>query len=264
MIPLLVSRRDFSDIDQALNPALSPSSFKRRARLIEQYLTQGGLPGICFIRDERLRTDKIREQLATLLDRDLRLVYPSTLTLLEIESFVRALALQEGMPVHHQHLRRSSGITPITQKKILQALEAIYLVRFIALEGDRQGIVPIFEDQGEANFLQRGTLSGSHQLLHLVYRNIRAQYTYRSGTQETYFQFRTRGGVVVPLALRTAEGELGFIACEGDAPTRREIAAAQSFIRRYGRGKCILITPGARQVRAVEQRIATFPPEALV
>ena len=38
---------------------------------IPRYLEFGGLPSVCFLRDEKLRVQKINEQLQTILDRDI-------------------------------------------------------------------------------------------------------------------------------------------------------------------------------------------------
>ncbi len=86
---------------------------RRRMRLIEHYDACGGLPGACFIRNDRFRTQKILDQLETILDRDLRQVHDTTLTLPELTRLLRELSLRDGTAPQHQQLRRATGITPI-------------------------------------------------------------------------------------------------------------------------------------------------------
>lgn len=51
----------------------------RSASKFEYFLKAGGLPGISFFREISIRTDKFEAHLDTLLNRDLRLIYETTL-----------------------------------------------------------------------------------------------------------------------------------------------------------------------------------------
>ena len=181
---------------------LSLSEFKKREKLIELYLMQGGLPGACFIRDPKLRAQKIIDQLETILNRDLREVQKTSLTLRELLGFVRTLAQNDGEILHYQELRRETGMTPLTQKRLLFALEAVFVIRPILLEGDYKGYCVYFEDQVEAFILSQNKINREQQWIGLVYRNLREQAFYRIGQNIEFFQYRTRGGALVPVAVR--------------------------------------------------------------
>jgi predicted AAA+ superfamily ATPase len=109
--------------------------YHEKEKLIEQYLQNGGLPGVCFIRKEKLRTDKIIDQLRTILDRDLRQIYKTKLTFDELFHYLSAIASLEGTPYDYQSLKRLTGFSPITQKNLLYAFESIYLLRRLPIEG---------------------------------------------------------------------------------------------------------------------------------
>jgi len=113
---------------------------KNRQHLIEQvetYERRGGLPGICFIRDEKMRQNKIQEQLRTILDRDIRLIFPTTLSHHQIIQFVQHLAEIEGTPIQYSKIKRITKLSEETQKKLLYALEAVFLIRIMPLDGER-------------------------------------------------------------------------------------------------------------------------------
>lgn len=278
LLPMTLTELDKSPLSESLQSLLtykdlqlfvdqihfSKSVFEKRRLLIEQYLDKGGLPGVCFIRDQKFRSSKIQEQLQTILDRDVRLVYPTTLTLREIETYIRALASKEGEPIRFTLLRKQIRLSEATQKKLLQAFEAVFLLRILPIEGTLKGLSPVFEDQAEARHLSQNQIPMKTQLSHLVFRNLREQLNYRPGQNATYFQYRSRGGVTVPFALRTEQGELGIIAIEGTEPTKKDLFGAQSFIRSYGEGKCLLVSFGVKAARAFGPRILQVPAEWLL
>ncbi|MFO1510451.1 MAG: AAA family ATPase [Steroidobacteraceae bacterium] len=247
-IPRIMRAQRMNDLQM---PALSSSEHQRRQRLIGKYCVHGGLPGACFIRTPKFRTQKILDQLETILDRDLRQIHDTTLTLPELLRFLRELARRDGRAFNYQELRRATGITPITQKRLLYGLEAVFILRSIPLEGDYAGSAHFFEDQAEVVMLAQG-LGEEQQWAGLILRNVREQAHYRVGGNIGIFQYRTRAGVVVPYAFRTGESTLGFIPVRG-APSRATMAAAHSFLRRYANGKVLFVTD-ANETRVVDER----------
>ncbi len=63
---------------------------------LKEFLLKGGLPGICFLRSEVHRTRKMRSQIKTILDRDLRVVTKTTLDYLTLKVFLEEIAMQQG------------------------------------------------------------------------------------------------------------------------------------------------------------------------
>lgn len=232
---------DANRVQDVLVPDLTAAKHAHRNKLIDQYETHGGLPGACFIRNDRIRAQKIIAQLETILDRDLRQIHETTLTLPELKRFVRQLAVRDGTSIQYQDLRRATGITPLTQKKLLYALEATFIIRHLPLEGDFRGSAIFFEDHAEATTLAQGQISEERKWAGLIYRNLREQFFYRLGSNAEFFQYRTRSGVMVPFAVRAAESSVGWIPIRGE-PSRGAIAAAQSFLRRYSNSKVVLVT----------------------
>lgn len=241
---------------------LSAAEFARRSRLIRHYKAYGGLPGACFIRQDRIRTQKILDQLETILNRDLRQIHETTLTLPDLMRFVRELSLREGGSVQLQELRRETGISPITQKKLIFALESVFVIRSLPLEGDFRGSAVVFEDQGEVSVLAQNRLDEERAWAGLVYRNLREQFAYRIGANAEFFQYRTRGGVLVPFAVRVPEATLGFVPVLG-APGRASVAAAQSFLRRYANSFALLVTD-TDEFRVLDDRTVVIPAARLL
>jgi hypothetical protein len=270
LLPLSLSELDRSELPDMLErlmeirrvPDLRLRSITARERhrrnhLIEQYRLHGGLPGACFIRNPKLRAQKVMDQLETIVDRDLRQIHDTTLTLPELMRFIRQLALVDTGTLQYQALRRATGITPITQKKLLFSLEATFILRHLPIEGDLSGSAVFFEDQAEVSLLSQGKLSGDQEWTGLVYRNLREQVFYRLGENADFFQYRTRSGVLVPFAVRSPKATVGFIPAQG-VPGRRQFAAAQSFLRKYSDAKAVLVTDSG-EPRVIDDRTLILP-----
>lgn len=245
------------DLRPLIDHRLSPAMYAARMKKIERYLAHGGLPGACFTRDEKLRNQKIMAQLETILDRDLRQLSQLNLTYQQILSFARALATLDGQAIHHSQLRTQTGFSNLTQKKLLHAMESVFLIRLLPIEGDRKGLSVWLEDQAEANILAQNRISGEQKWNGLIYRNLREQCFYALGMNAEFFQFKTRSGVIVPFALRHEGGVVGLIPVlknQGMAP----LFAAQSFLRRYRDAKALLVTD-ENEYRAYDDRILKLP-----
>ena len=232
-------------------------------RDIEKYRVNGGLPGICFIRKHQTRNDKILDQLKTILDRDLRQIYSTQLSFDIIFSFLQEIAINEGRPFHYQYYRRVLGLSPITQKKLLYALEAIFLIRRIPVEGVSNGFACIFEDQAEAYYLSKAKQTIDTQCLHLLYRNMRAEFFYRTDRPTDIFQFSVQNGKTVPIVFRNRDSCVGFLFTDSDQITRDLRGTASSFLRRYENSKIVFVSNG-KNVDQVDHRSFLCPLSRLV
>jgi predicted AAA+ superfamily ATPase len=261
-LPLkLIERENFG---HDLNQTLSATILKKRTKLIDSYLAAGGLPGVCFLRNERLRSERLRDQLMLILDRDLRLIYPSSVPYVQILEFVRMLALQEGQPVQPTLIRKEIGLAETTQKKLLQALEAVFLIRLLAIEGDRKGICVYFEDQAEHLFLHEQKLDPLKAFEGLVYRNLRGSFNYELGHDFRFFQFHQRPDVRVPFAIRTKAGCLGIIPFLEEDPTRQDLRKAHRFLQRYSPATVLMVSKSQAETKILEPRILQIPAERLL
>lgn len=157
-------------------------------------------------------------------------------------------------------LRRILRIAEPTQQHLLHALEAVFLIRKIPVEGDYRGDLIWYEDQVERQYFAGATIADEDDWNTLVYRNARAQFDYRIGEQAGYFHFRTRGGARVPLGIRTPAGVLGIIGVgsrlEINLSLRR---SADSFLKRYNHSKVVFVTREGNQSDALNDRVGIVP-----
>ena len=244
--------------------ALAAKSLHARAEMLKRYLTHGGLPGVCFMRNDRMRSERLREQLQLILDRDLRLVYPTTLPYSQLLNYVIQLSEGEGNPVQTTLLRKSTGIAEATQKNLLYAMENVFLIRQIPIEGKRKGVCFYFEDQAEQLSLKEEKPDALKQFEGLVFRNLRASFNYELGLDFRFFQYRERPDVYIPFAIRTKEGCLGILPILGTKPVRKDLRIAHKFLQRYSPASILVVTQGVAETVVLEPRILQVPSERLL
>jgi predicted AAA+ superfamily ATPase len=133
VISELLNSRSFYSLESKLKTLSSLSHKKFKS--IHDYRMQGGLPGVCFMRDLKLRRATWENYLQTILDRDLRQVFPTTLSFDRLLEFMEVIAKSQGEPYRYQTVREQTGLTPITQQKLLYALESVFLIRRMKIEG---------------------------------------------------------------------------------------------------------------------------------
>lgn len=239
------------------------SRYKSRTKAIYKYLEQGGLPGLFHIRERSTRDNLLRDLTETILDRDLRLVYRTSLPYQRIHDYCEALATSPFQITRPGTLSKKLRIAESTQQHLLYALESVFLVRRIPLEGDYKGDLFWFEDQSErAHFASSGSWDDDDWNT-LIYRNARAQFNYRLGEQAQYFHFRTRGGARVPLAIRMSQGVLGIIGIRSRADINISLKrSADSFLRCYNHSKVVFLTQEGKNSEVINDRIGVFPAQA--
>lgn len=212
----------------------------------DDYLAKGGLPGVCFIRDIAIREQKFETQLNTMLERDLKLVVPTTLSYPPIKLLLSALAQRQSQAIDLTFLSRQTHISVPTIKKLLTAFEAMFLIRILRTEGTEAKPVVFFEDLGEANYLVNGNTDDLTNLLCFCFANFRVQFKYRSEIKPDFFQYRNRGGAHVPLAVHLTfekpKSTLGFIPILGSTPGPHDLASAYSFTKKYAASKILFVT----------------------
>lgn len=272
LLPLSISEMAHQDLPDSLDKMMSVQSIERVAQSLETrskaalgltkefkyYFDHGGLPGVCFIRDNRLRNLRVKEQLQTLLDRDIRLVYPTSLPYSQILDYLKFLAKNQGRPWSYEDAKDSCGISSITQKKLLYALEAIFLIRRLPVEGTKKGFVFFLEDQAEAKYLLEDKITLEDEFEHLIYRNLRAQIYYKLGQSFREFHFLTRGGARIPYAIEQDRFKLGILPISDEIPSRSEKASADSFLKHYENGRILFLHKG-KKIIPVDQRSLSAP-----
>lgn len=230
---------------------------------IEKYLIRGGLPSLCFTRDNPIRERKLLDQLNTILDRDIRLVYPTNLPYIQLFEYLRELALTEGKPLNFSNLHKKTKISDVTQKKLIYALESVFLIRILPLKGGKRNFVIRFEDQAESHYLRsidNASRDLEIELEGLLYRHIRTQFIYNLGTQATFFQFQTRGGARIPIAIDTPDGTLGLIITKSAEPNRHQLASAASFLKSHSSSKIIYVSQESQlRPKLIDSRSFNIP-----
>ncbi len=243
---------------------LEPKQYRIRTQLIEEYMTQGGLPGVCFIRNAALRSKKHEQQLFTMLDRDLRKVVKTNLTYPVLRSLVSALARQQGEALNLKKLQEETQISVPTLKKLIFGLHAIYLIRTIPIEGGRKGQVILFEDMGECSLLRKGIdITPEQSLTHFAYLHFRAQFDYELDEPTTVFQYHSKGGAFVPLVFQNSKGTLGIIVLDDFKNHQASIQSANSLLKSYPKSKVIMIHSGTEE-KLLQGRIRVCPIAVLV
>jgi predicted AAA+ superfamily ATPase len=224
-----------------------------------KYFTHGGLPGVCFIRDEKLRKLKIDEQLNAILDRDLRQVKKISLSLRDLRGILSSCADQQGDALNYSRIRNETGISLPTIKKVIQAMEAVFLFRIFRIEGDLGRETLYFEDQAEWSHMVSSKPAPIQNFLHFCYTQIRPQFSYRLGDAVEFFQYRTRGGAFVPLAFRSQEGALGVIPVMSSDEVQSAVRSANSFLKTYALSKVLIVHADASRPVLLQPRILALP-----
>ena len=223
----------------------------------------GGLPGICFIRNKQLRTLKIQDQVKTILDRDVRLVSPTTISYQQIFDLASLLAAQQGQVIDYTQLKKETELSTPTIKKLIYAFEAVFLIRQIRIEGGKKGFVIVFEDQAESNYFSGGKVDDYWNYAFFLYRNIRTEFSYQLGLNYRFFSYSTLGGAKIPFAVETPDGVLGYMPIESDHISHSELMSAQSFLKKYSASK-VIFTSKTSGFRYINDRMLQVPDLALI
>ena len=243
-------------IDENSFNRLNPSSTQSQ---VDKYCVTGGLPGICFLRKENIRRQKLTSYSETILDRDIRRIVPTTLAYPQILTLLREVALHHGMPLNLSQMAKKTGISVPTIKKLLFAFEAVFLIRSIPVEGDFGDVIYYFEDVCEANHLTGGQLSLDSKIIQVLYQEIRAALCYADLDHPVrFFQYRTRAGVLIPIVVESDGHVLGVIPIDGNRPTRKENAAGDSLLKRYARSKVVFVSTTGKPI-VINDRSSVVP-----
>lgn len=261
-IPALLKCESFTDTLHSLLP--SPREISANKKSLDKYLLQGGLPGLCFLREERLRREALSSILGLILDRDLRMIVSTRSSIETLRRWLAWIAQKGWSPYNAAEVKREFGFSHVTQKSLLLAFESIFLIRRIPLRG-RAGDIFLMEDQYEEFFLSEGQHSRSDQILSAFYRNVRAQLHYRLGDSSTFESYWTRSDARVPLLIR-GEGKkvLGFTVIMDSQPTLSQKRSAESFLRHEPTGKMIFLTDHPGKIQILDPRILICPVAGLL
>jgi predicted AAA+ superfamily ATPase len=239
-------------------PRSTPEVIHREyLKQLERYRRLGGLPGICLQREDADRTSRHMDLLDLMLDRDLRIILETPLSLSRIHAVLAAIADTNGTPLKLADIQRKSKVSTPTLRKLLTAFEALFLIRTLRLEGGRSAPVVWFEDAGEWSRITGRPSS----LDHFLFCQVRLTFSCIEGKRAEYFQYATRGGAAIPVCIRTTAGVLGIMAVDEGELSRSQILSAESFLKHYADSKVLFVHLG-REWRRVSDRILMVPMSA--
>ena len=246
-------------------PALEKIVHQRQKHLTEamlrEYLQKGGLPGICFFREKSVRDERFSAHLDTLLQRDIKLVFETTLPIEKLLRALRFIAKNQGRAFPFSELSRESKISLPSLQRLIPALEALFLIRRVPTLGDRKKDRFFLEDQGMASFLFQN-VDLDFDLLRISFSQFLAQLKNFYGSHGILESFETRSGVVVPLVMDINGEKVGLIPIASEIPDTKTIAAAESFLRHYPKAFVGILTLG-RDVALLGKRILAIPIRAV-
>ncbi len=270
--PLVISELDQRPLSDFFIEILGQKSFhensfhdldsvelKRRLKSIDLYLEKGGLPGICFLREQRLMSERLDDLLRLMLDRDLRLVHETRLSLELLMSYLKMIATFSWQGYSYTDVKKELGISAVTQKALLYALESIFLIRRIPIYGGSKGEIILLEDQFEELVLAEQPYSTDLQLTSLAFRNLRAQFQYRLGSQLVVRSYWTRNNARIPLVLASSGRCLGIIVIDSDEPTTSQLRAADSLLKAEMNSKVLILSKSLKKSKMINPRIAVVP-----
>ena len=164
-------------------------------RQLDLYITQGGLPGICFQRDAVLRDELYQSHIDTLLGRDLHQVYSGSLSQAKTRNFLSLIAQRQGERLNLSELARKVGTTSPTLAKYLGAFEKLFLIRELQSRY-------YLEDQGMASYLASPSPENSLQRLKgFVFSELQQQLHYAYRSQLNLESHAPRRGMEIPFIL---------------------------------------------------------------
>lgn len=238
---------------------LAGAEISKRLKSVEHYLSKGGLPGICFLREERLRREQLNDLHRLILDRDLRMVHETKISIEKLLAFLRMIAGFKLDGYSYTKVKNELSISPVTQKALLYALESVFMIRRIPIYGGSKGEIILMEDQYEELRLSDESFSHDEQLLTMLYRNLRAQFHYRMGEPVEIASYWTKNNARVPLVLKGAGAVLGVMTIQSDEPTLSQMRAAESLLKFESRSKVVIFSKSIKRAKVLTSRIAILP-----
>lgn len=226
------------------------------------FLQTGGLPGICFFREAHIRASHFETHLETLLERDIRLLINTQLSYRQLKLLLSTIAISQGIPISFSALAKVIGTTTPTVRKVIQAMEGMFLIRLISTEKQNRPVA-FLEDQGMATYLITEKLPQEADLNRGLFACILPQFLYRPETVSTFYQYRTRGGAKVSLAIKSHLGRVGILPVPSATPTSSAIASARSFIANSPQARAIIAHQG-HEIRQISDSIVSLPFQLLI
>ncbi len=224
-----------------------------RPKSAEQYIKNGGLPGICFLREESHRNGKFKSHIETLLQRDIRLISKTTAPYDSLLLLLTYLAENQGQAFSLKESAQAARLTQNTVKKLIEAFEGLFLIRRVVGFGFRTGPQYFLEDQGMASYLllEKNKNYLSRFLFSQIFSN--THYAHQNKFQLGHFE--TKSGLRLDFVARLDDMNIGFLYEDTEAPSSKALRAAESFLAENKNSGVVLLGAGAKALKMDRQMI---------
>lgn len=222
-------------------------------KICQHFLKAGGLPGICFSRDELYRSALFEAHVDTLLGRDLQSIYPSKLQHTRLREMLRMIAAQQGLPLNQAQIARTLSTTSPTVAAHLRAFEALFLIRSL-------GKGYYLEDQGTATQLLRlQEVSPLSNLRRFVFQELQQQVHYRFRSDAEITTRQPTQGASIPFILRhVSKIEIAILLEESDRPSDGLLKTASWYLKSHSRSIAVILHKG-KHPRLINSRTIAIP-----
>lgn len=204
---------------------------------IQHYSKTGGLPGICFRRDDSIRQQMLNNHLDTLLGRDIHLIVNTKLTVNKLRDILVAIAGEQGLPISYSKLSRIAATSVPTIQNLLLAMQGLFLIRSF-------GKTYYIEDSGLSHFLN--PTYGDFDRLKMIrslYHEMKTQFEVYGLYRANWEPYTTRGGIDIPFLLKYKDGRRVAIAIENDTQVSdKTMKSLTWFKKRYSEAHLVALT----------------------
>lgn len=208
-----------------LKKAILRKHFRRNEA--ENYLRLGGLPGICFKRDDQVRRRMQESHLETLLMRDLQFLIKTRIPFAKLSAVLSALAQNQGQAISLSDLGRRVQLSTPTVIQLIRAFEDLFIIR-------PHGKSFFFSDSGMAHFL--GADRNESTLFHMecfVYQELYAQLNYLHKANFRFGSYLTRGGVRIPFVVELQDSPvLAIVVDATDGASEKSLKSLTWFSKK--------------------------------
>ncbi len=210
-------------------------------KTIAAHLNVGGLPGVCFKRDEKVRARILDIHIETLLSRDIQHLYATRLPSVRLRGILSEICEKQGMPINESLIARKVGVSAPTVRSVLTAFEGLFLIR-------RVGKLFYVEDSALADsLLEYSGLSEFQRWSAFFFRELYALLSYRYTSLFSLESYETRGGAYVPFIVKRKNlSPIAFTVDADSGVSDKSLKSMASLRRHRSDLVCICLHTGSQ------------------
>lgn len=241
---------------ESLNKNLIQRQIEINKKHKDDYLTHGGLPGICFLREKSFRNGQMKSHIETLLQRDIYQISETTASYDSMFLLLQYLASHQGKSFVLKEAATYSRLSQVTVKKIISAFEGLFLIRRMVGFGFKNSPRFFLEDQGMAHYL--APVSNDQRMLRWILSQTfgNCHYSYMNQYQLGYFESKYSNEV--PVVIKLGDQKLGFLFEDSESPSSNILKVAKEFTTHETNTK-LLILGEYKQIVPLDSNILLCP-----